>query len=189
MDCEDGSLMFCARYQVIEFHRVGIVESFFLMMSDNDGNWWDISGNKWSKSSVVCVLLRARNKNIGARTWWTSICSGQVGLYEFDVVGGGGWGDARMLYTVIQVSRQHTATGSIQMNAIGSEKISPLPEDIKIVNEADIVGAAGWGEPCVQTEQPAEVNNSSATVWGGAGVTNTHRGLWELIKKLCKILF
>lgn len=72
---------------------------------------------------------------------------------------------------------QHTATGSIQVNAIWSEKMSALPKDIEIVNEADVVGAAGRGEPGVQTEQPAEAPNASATGGGGAGDKSTHPGL------------
>lgn len=47
-----------------------------------------IGGRKRSESSVVCVVMRAGTKNIGARTWRTSVSSGQVSLCEFGVVGG-----------------------------------------------------------------------------------------------------
>lgn len=55
------------------------------------------------------------------------------------------------------------------MIAIWSKKMSLLPKDIKVINEADIVGAAGTGEPGVQAEQPAETSNAPATGRGGAG--------------------
>lgn len=75
------------------------------------------------------------------------------------------------------------------MKTIGSKKVSPLPEYIEIVNEADTVGAAGRGEPGFQTEQPAETPNAPAAGGGGARDKNTHLGLQEFVKKLRKILF
>ncbi len=73
-----------------------------------------------------------------------------------------------MLYALCQISGQQTATKSIQVKPVRPEKMSPLPEDIKVVYEVHVVGATGSGEPGVQAEQPAEVTYSSATGGGGA---------------------
>ena len=73
-----------------------------------------------------------------------------------------------VLNTVCQVGRQHVGAGSVRVKTIRSKKVSPHPKDIKIVDEADIIGAAGRGEPGVQAEQPAETPYAPATGGGGA---------------------
>ena len=59
------------------------------------------------------------------------------------------------------------------MEAIRAKQMSPLPKDIEIVYEADLVSAAGGGEPGVQTEQPAEASDAPATGGGGARDKNS----------------
>ncbi len=124
----------------------------------------------------MCVMIRGGTKNIGTGTGGTSISSGRVSLCRFGVVGGE-CGDVRVLHTVCQVGGQHAGAGPVKVKAIISKKMSPLPKDIKIVNEADVVGTAGRGEPGVQAEQPAETPNAPATGGGGAGDKNTQLGL------------
>lgn len=106
---------------------------------------------------LYCVCCDQRlAKDIGARTWRTSVSSGRVSLCSFVVVGGE-CGDARVWYTICQVGEQHAATDPVQIKAIWSYKMSPLPKDIEIFNEANI------GAP-----------NAPATRGGGARNKNTY---------------
>lgn len=75
------------------------------------------------------------------------------------------------------------------MKTVRPKKVSPLPKDIKIVYEANIVGAAGRGETGVQTEQPAKTPYTPPACGGGAGDKSAQLGLREFVKKLVKIPF
>ncbi|KAM3615548.1 uncharacterized protein V6R79_003980 [Siganus canaliculatus] len=48
------------------------------------------------------------------------------------------------------------------MEPVWSKEVSSLPENIKVVDEADVVGAAGRGETGVEAKQTAEAAYSSA---------------------------
>lgn len=54
-----------------------------------------------------------------------------------------------------QIGRQHGAASSIEMEAIGLKKMSPLPENIRTINKSNIVCAT------VGAEQQNKVS-----VWG-----------------------
>lgn len=63
------------------------------------------------------------------------------------------------------------------MEPVWPKEVSSLPENIKVVDEADVVGVAGRGEPGVETKQTAEAAYPSAAGGGGARNKNSHLGL------------
>ena len=88
-----------------------------------------------------------------------------------------------------QVGWQHAGTSSVQVKPVWPKKMLPLPEHIKVIDEANMVWVAGREEPGVEAEQPAEVAYPSATGGGGAGDKNSHLGLWDGVKKVGEVLF
>ena len=72
-------------------------------------------------------------ERIGAWTRGTSIGGGQSwgSCCGFVVIG--------MLYAVLQVGSQHAGTCSVQVEPVRPEEMSPLPENVKVIDEAHLV--------------------------------------------------
>lgn len=81
-----------------------------------------------------------------------------------------------MLVKITRYNDKIRVAWIIDEKLIHSKKMSPLPKDIKVVHEADIVGAASRGQPGVETEQPTKVPYDPATS-PGAGDKNIQLGL------------
>ena len=69
------------------------------------------------------------------------------------------------------------------MEPVCSAKLPPVPENIKIVNKAHVVGITDRRGPGVETEQPAEPPHSPATGGGWARDEDIAMELFYCVKK------